>query len=80
MPAFTHKNWRVKEEGMQCLTQVLAKYGTQGLGLSKFVASLCKLLEDPNPQVRMYVYMLYSTTCLVSTLVSTHSQLVHTPG
>ena len=51
VPALGHKNWRVKEEGMQCLTQVLAKYGGQGLALSKFVGTVCKLLEDPNPQV-----------------------------
>ena len=36
---------------MQCLTQVLAKYGAQGLALSKFVGTVCRLLEDPNPQV-----------------------------
>ena len=36
---------------MQCLTQVLAKYGGQGLALSKFVGTVCRLLEDPNPQV-----------------------------
>lgn len=51
VPALGHKNWRVKEEGMQCLTQVLAKYGAQGLALSKFVGTVCRLLEDPNPQV-----------------------------
>ena len=51
VPALGHKNWRVKEEGMQCLTQVLAKYGGQGLALSKFVGTVCRLLEDPNPQV-----------------------------
>ena len=69
MPALSHKNWRVKEEGMQCLTQVLAKYGSQGLGLPKFVVFLCKLLEDPNPQVcvcvRMYLHMyVYALSCL----------------
>ena len=55
VPALSHKNWRVKEEGMQCLTQVLAKYGGQGLILSKFVGTVCKLLEDPNPQVGVAV-------------------------
>jgi CLIP-associating protein 1/2 len=66
MPALSHKNWRVKEEGMQCLTQVLAKYGSQGLGLPKFVGFLCKLLEDPNPQVR---------TKSVETLVSVYKSV-----
>nr|WAW84823.1 CLASP 1/2 [Halisarca dujardinii] len=52
MPALVHKNWRVREESMECLIQAVVRYGTQGMGLNKFVGGLCRLLEDPNPQVR----------------------------
>ena len=36
---------------MECLAQVLAKFGNRGLHLSKLVGVICKLLEDPNHQV-----------------------------
>ncbi|XP_033111961.1 CLIP-associating protein 1-like isoform X6 [Anneissia japonica] len=56
MKAFVHKNWRVREEVLNCLQQTINvernRYGAGSLVLSKLVPSICKLLGDPNSQVR----------------------------
>ncbi|XP_071943442.1 CLIP-associating protein 1-B-like isoform X4 [Antedon mediterranea] len=52
MKAFVHKNWRVREEVLHCLQQTINIYGAGSLVLSKLVPSICKLLGDPNSQVR----------------------------
>lgn len=52
IPAFTHKAWRVREEVLQCLVTSLNEFGPSSLTISKFVPHICKLLADPNSQVR----------------------------
>lgn len=57
MPAFTHKNWKAREEICLFLQQCLLRYGVVGstngqLYVSKFVSSLVTLVSDPNVQVR----------------------------
>ncbi|XP_070536539.1 CLIP-associating protein 1-B-like isoform X15 [Ptychodera flava] len=52
MRGFTHKNFRVREEVLLCLMQTINTFGTTSLSLSKIVPSICKLLGDPNSQVR----------------------------
>ncbi|XP_052252616.1 CLIP-associating protein 1-like isoform X3 [Dreissena polymorpha] len=52
MNTFTHKLWHVREGVLLCLQQTINRYGARCLTLSKIVPSICKLLEDPTPQVR----------------------------
>ncbi|XP_077994040.1 CLIP-associating protein 1-like isoform X9 [Glandiceps talaboti] len=52
MRAFSHKNFRVREEVLLCLMQTINTYGASSLSLAKVVPSICKLLGDPNSQVR----------------------------
>ncbi|XP_067131024.1 CLIP-associating protein 1-A-like isoform X3 [Centruroides vittatus] len=52
LPAFSHKNWRVREEILKCLQLTLEKYGSQSLTLSKLMPAIIKLVGDPNSQVR----------------------------
>lgn len=51
-PAFTHKNWRVKQGAVMCFEQTLNKFGREKLAVSKFMTNLIKLLADPNENVR----------------------------
>ncbi|XP_019850114.1 PREDICTED: CLIP-associating protein 1-like [Amphimedon queenslandica] len=48
----THKNWRVKEQGLLCITRTLSFFGTSQISVSKYVGSICELLGDANAQVR----------------------------
>ncbi|XP_022787283.1 CLIP-associating protein 1-A-like isoform X4 [Stylophora pistillata] len=50
--AFGHKAWRVREEVLHCLITTLNAFGPSSLTVSKFVPHICKLLGDPNSQVR----------------------------
>ncbi|KAJ8035590.1 CLIP-associating protein 1 [Holothuria leucospilota] len=52
MKAFSHKAWRVREEILLCLINTINVHGAASLTLSKVVPSICKLLGDPNSQVR----------------------------
>lgn len=52
MPAFSHKNFRIREEILRCLQEAVAMYGPQNLSLMKFMPLIAKLLGDPNAQVR----------------------------
>ncbi|XP_072024404.1 LOW QUALITY PROTEIN: CLIP-associating protein 1-like [Amphiura filiformis] len=52
MKAFSHKGWRVREEVLLCLMQTINTFGAGSLTLNKIVPSICKLLGDPNSQVR----------------------------
>ncbi|XP_071824889.1 CLIP-associating protein 1-like isoform X4 [Apostichopus japonicus] len=52
MKAFSHKAWRVREEILLCLINTINIHGAASLTLSKVVPSICKLLGDPNSQVR----------------------------
>ncbi|KAM7314811.1 CLIP-associating protein 1 [Ixodes scapularis] len=52
MPAFSHKNFRIREEVLLCLQETVSTFGTQGLSLIKFMPLIAKLLGDPNSQVR----------------------------
>jgi CLIP-associating protein 1/2 len=58
IPAFSHKNWRVREEMCYCLQDAILRYGVGSslvnsqLMLSKFIPPLMALISDPNSQVR----------------------------
>jgi CLIP-associating protein 1/2 len=52
MKGFSHKGWRVREEILLCLNQTINVFGAGTLTLNKIVPSICKLLGDPNSQVR----------------------------
>ncbi|XP_031566789.1 CLIP-associating protein 1-like isoform X2 [Actinia tenebrosa] len=52
VPAFSHKAWRVREEVLHCLVRTLTSFGASHITVSKFVPYICKLLGDPNSQVR----------------------------
>ncbi|XP_030829292.1 CLIP-associating protein 1-A isoform X5 [Strongylocentrotus purpuratus] len=52
MKGFSHKGWRVREEVLLCLMQTINVFGANSLLLNKIVPSICKLLGDPNSQVR----------------------------
>ncbi|KAK3765454.1 hypothetical protein RRG08_067000 [Elysia crispata] len=51
-PAFHHKLWLVKEGVLVTLQRTINRYGARCLLLSKIVPDICKLLDDPSPQVR----------------------------
>ncbi|XP_075676762.1 CLIP-associating protein isoform X3 [Dermatophagoides pteronyssinus] len=57
MPAFSHKNYKVREEICLFFQECLLRYGVFGstngqLYVSKFIAPLINLMSDPNSQVR----------------------------
>ncbi|XP_032242653.2 CLIP-associating protein 1-A isoform X3 [Nematostella vectensis] len=52
IPAFNHKAWRVREEVLVCIVNAINIFGSSSLTISKFVPHICKLLGDPNSQVR----------------------------
>ncbi|XP_065684117.1 CLIP-associating protein 1 isoform X4 [Hydra vulgaris] len=52
VPFFNHKNWRVREVLMICLTQAINRFGASSMQISKFTPCLVKLLSDPTGQVR----------------------------
>lgn len=51
-PCLVHKNWRVKEQGLLCLSRTLSYFGSGQISVSKFMGSICSLLGDANSQVR----------------------------
>ncbi|KAJ7375750.1 CLIP-associating protein 1, partial [Desmophyllum pertusum] len=51
-PGIGHKAWRVREEVLHSLVTALNTFGPTALTISKFVPHICKLLGDPNSQVR----------------------------
>ncbi|KAJ6224537.1 hypothetical protein RDWZM_003082 [Blomia tropicalis] len=57
MPAYSHKNWRIREEMCIFLQECLLRYGVVGatngqLYVSKFIPPLVILVSDQNVQVR----------------------------
>ncbi|XP_067126755.1 CLIP-associating protein 1-like isoform X1 [Centruroides vittatus] len=52
VPAFSHRNWRVREEVMICLKETLETHGAHSLSITKLLPAIIKLLSDPNSQVR----------------------------
>lgn len=46
-----HKNWRVKEQSLVCLTRTLNYFGSGQVSVSKFMGSICSLIGDANSQV-----------------------------
>ncbi|CAG2062336.1 unnamed protein product [Timema podura] len=52
MPAFTHKNGKIREEVMNCLQTTLKEHGPQSLSISRLIAPIVKLLSDPMSPVR----------------------------
>lgn len=52
VPAFGHRNWRVREEVMVCLKETLQRHGAHSLSITKLLPSIIKSLSDPNSQVR----------------------------
>lgn len=51
-PCLGHKNWRVKEQGLLCLSRTLSYFGSGQISVSKFMGGICSLLGDANSQVR----------------------------
>ncbi|XP_077966836.1 CLIP-associating protein 1-B-like isoform X10 [Styela clava] len=49
---FSHKVWRVRESVCILLSATINRFGARSLALSKVVPHICKLLSDPNVQVR----------------------------
>ncbi|KAJ4439828.1 hypothetical protein ANN_07956, partial [Periplaneta americana] len=52
LPAFSHKNGKIREEVMNCLQTTLTEHGAQSLSVSRLVPSIVKLLSDPMSIVR----------------------------
>ncbi|XP_018494292.1 CLIP-associating protein 1 [Galendromus occidentalis] len=50
--AYTHKNFRVREEILLLMQDTVIRYTASCLTISKFIPSICKLMDDPNAQVR----------------------------
>ncbi|XP_045128218.1 CLIP-associating protein 1-like isoform X8 [Portunus trituberculatus] len=60
IPAFSHKNGKVREEVMNCLQNTLNNHGASSVTVSRLVPHIVKLLSDPTALVR---------DCAFSTLV-----------
>ncbi|XP_063217676.1 CLIP-associating protein 1-A isoform X5 [Bacillus rossius redtenbacheri] len=52
LPAFSHKNGKIREEVMNCLQTTLTEHGAQSLSISRLLPSIVKLLGDPMASVR----------------------------
>ncbi|XP_067003312.1 CLIP-associating protein 1-B [Anabrus simplex] len=52
LPAFSHKNGKIREEVLNCLQTTLTEHGAQSLSVSRLVPSIVKLLSDPMASVR----------------------------
>jgi len=52
IPAFSHKNGKVREEVMTCLQNTLNNHGAQAIIVSKLLPHIVKLLSDPTATVR----------------------------
>ncbi|XP_064397669.1 CLIP-associating protein 1-B-like [Halichondria panicea] len=55
-----HKNWRVKEQGLLCVSRTLNYFGSGQISVSRHMSEICNLLSDANSQVR---------SCAMETLV-----------
>ncbi|XP_046480774.1 CLIP-associating protein 1-A isoform X2 [Neodiprion pinetum] len=51
-PTFTHKNAKLREEGLVLLTTLLDEYGADEMALSGVISNIVKLLSDPTEKVR----------------------------
>lgn len=51
-PTFTHKNAKLREEGLILLTTTLNEYGADEMALSGVIPNIVKLLSDPTEKVR----------------------------
>ncbi|XP_065175249.1 CLIP-associating protein 1-like isoform X2 [Sycon ciliatum] len=47
-----HKAWHVREQGLLLVARALDQFGSQELLVGRYMASICKLTEDANFQVR----------------------------
>ncbi|XP_066957362.1 CLIP-associating protein 1 isoform X14 [Macrobrachium rosenbergii] len=52
IPAFAHKNGKVREEVMACLQNALNNHGAGSITVSRLVPHIVKLLSDPTAPVR----------------------------
>ncbi|KAK4293921.1 hypothetical protein Pmani_033410 [Petrolisthes manimaculis] len=52
LPAFSHKNGKVREEVMTCLQNTLNNHGATSVTVSRLVPHIVKLLSDPTALVR----------------------------
>ncbi|KAK8391267.1 hypothetical protein O3P69_017127 [Scylla paramamosain] len=52
IPAFSHKNGKVREEVMNCLQNTLNNHGASSVTVSRLVPHIVKLLSDPTALVR----------------------------
>lgn len=52
IPAFSHKNGKVREEVMTCLQNTLNNHGAASVTVSRLVPHIVKLLSDPTALVR----------------------------
>ncbi|KAK8736518.1 hypothetical protein OTU49_005051 [Cherax quadricarinatus] len=52
MPAFSHKNGKVREEVMTCLQNTLTNHGASSVTVSRLIPHIVKLLSDPTAMVR----------------------------
>ncbi|XP_071512313.1 CLIP-associating protein 1 isoform X5 [Panulirus ornatus] len=52
MPAFSHKNGKVREEAMSCLQNTLTNHGASSVTVSRLIPHIVKLLSDPTAMVR----------------------------
>lgn len=52
IPAFSHKNGKVREEVMTCLQNTLTNHGASAVTVSRLIPHVVKLLSDPTAPVR----------------------------
>ncbi|KAB7496078.1 CLIP-associating protein [Armadillidium nasatum] len=52
IPAFSHKNGKVREEAMYCLQNTLNTHGAATITISRLMPHVIKLLSDPTATVR----------------------------
>ncbi|XP_069183082.1 CLIP-associating protein 1-B isoform X30 [Procambarus clarkii] len=52
LPAFSHKNGKVREEVMTCLQNTLTNHGASSVTVSRLIPHIVKLLSDPTAMVR----------------------------
>lgn len=50
--SFNHKNWRVREVLMICLTKTINRFTASSIQINKITPHIVKLLSDPTGQVR----------------------------
>ncbi|XP_042206467.1 CLIP-associating protein 1-A-like [Homarus americanus] len=52
LPAFSHKNGKVREEAMTCLQNTLTNHSATSVTVSRLIPHIVKLLSDPTALVR----------------------------